>query len=92
MNLNFFAQETSKCLAEPGAGFYTRLTDFCSDGESAPYSVSDPHRAARQSVSGTWAGYIAVAVLVTAVLTAIAVVAIIYLLIHQNMIRGSLKF
>ena len=43
-------------------------------------------------MSGTWAGYIAAAVLVTAVLTAIAVVAIIYLLIHQNMIRGSLKF
>ena len=55
--------------------------------------MSDPHRAARQSVSGTWAGYIAVAVLVTAVLTAAAVVGIIYLLIHQNMIRGfRLKF
>ena len=88
-----FAQESSKCLAEPGAGFYTRLLDFCSDaGESAPYSVSDPHRAARQSVSGTWAGYIAAAVLVTAVLTAIAVVGIIYLLVHQNLIRGHLKF
>ena len=69
------------------------MSDFCSDGESAPYSVSDPHRAARQSVSGTWAGYIAVAVLVTAVLTAAAVVGIIYLLIQQNMIRGfRLKF
>lgn len=55
--------------------------------------MSDPHRAARQSVSGTWAGYITAAVLVTAVLTATAVVGIVYLLIRQNMIRGfRLKF
>ncbi len=82
---HFKLLSTSRCLTRADADYYTRRADVCSDygGEGGT------HGALKADVSGRWAGYIALAVILTAIFTAAAVAGGCFYLIKKNRALGG---